>query len=369
MRRPTTALLALGAALALSGTLTGCHKAEPKAAAPAPARTVTVVRIEPQAIAGALAASGDLLARQEAAVLPEVTGYRVAAVLADVGEYVRKGQVLARLDPSLIESQVAQAQAQLAQAEAQAAQAEDQAARVKGLDDQGVLSQEQIAQRRFQARAARATAAAQAAALRDLRTRQAKLQVVAPVSGLVLDKTVRPGDLSAGGTTAWFRIASDGQIELQAQLSEDDLARVRRGQHAQVTLPSGAVVTGSVRLISPQIDPQTKLGYVRLALPVRDDIRAGGYGRAVFTDAAGKALAVPETAVRYDANGASVMVVQTNNRVKQVAVRTGMRGSGLVQLTEGPAPGARVVASAASFLLDGDLVRPVEGAVQTAAGR
>jgi HlyD family secretion protein len=73
--------------------------------------------------------------------------------------------------------------------------------------------------------------------------------------------------------------------------------------------------------------------------------------------------------VRYDANGASVMVLQTNNRVKQVAVRTGMRGSGLVQLTAGPPSGARVVASAASFLLDGDMVRPVEGAVQTAAGR
>src|SRR6202008_1579738 len=101
------ALIAFAAALALSG----CHQAEPKAA-PAPARTVTVVRIEPRAIAGALAASGDLVARQEAAVLPEVTGYRVAAVLSDVGQYVRQGQVLARLAPSLIESQVAQAQAQ-----------------------------------------------------------------------------------------------------------------------------------------------------------------------------------------------------------------------------------------------------------------
>jgi HlyD family secretion protein len=364
MKRPTTTLLAFGAALALAG----CHKPAPKAA-PAQARTVTVVRIEPRPIAGALAASGDLVARQEAAVLPEVTGYRVAAVLADVGQYVRQGQVLVRLDPSLIESQVAQQQAQLAQAEAQAAQAEDQASRVNGLDGQGVLSQEQIAQRRFQARAARASANAQAAALRDLRTRQAKLQVVAPVSGLVLDKTVRPGDLSVGGATAWFRIASEGQIELQAQLSEDDLARVRPGQHADVTLPSGAVTTGIVRLISPQIDPQTKLGFVRLTLPVREDVRAGGFARAVFTDAGGSALAVPETAVRYDANGASVMVLQANNRVKQAAVRTGLRGSGLVQLVQGPATGTRVVANAASFLLDGDLVRPVEGVVQTAVGR
>jgi len=365
MTRLTPALIGLTAL-----ALTGCHKAQDQArAAPPPARSVTVVRVEPRAISGALAASGDLAAREEAAVLPEVTGFRVAEVLADVGQTVRKGQVLVRLDPSLIESQIAQQQAQLAQAEAQAAQAEDQARRVNGLDNQGVLSQEQIAQRRFQARAARATAKAQAAALADLRTRAAKLQVTAPVSGLVLEKTVRPGDLSAAGSAPWFRLAADSQIELQAQLSEDDLARVRPGARAQVTLPSGAVVNGSVRLISPQIDPKTKLGFVRLTLPVRQDVRAGGYARAVFTDATGAALAVPETAVRYDADGASVMVVQANNRVRRVPVKTGIRGGGLVQILQGPPAGSRIVASAASFLLDGDLVRPVEGAVQTPAGR
>jgi HlyD family secretion protein len=375
MRRPTTALLAFSAALALAAlSLAGCHKAAPAKDAPAQARAVTVVRVEPRAITGALAASGDLVARQEAAVLPEVSGYRVAEVLTDVGQRVRKGQVLVRMDPTLIESQIAQAQALYAQAQAQAAQAADQAERVKGLDAQGVLSQEQIAQRRFQARAAQATAAAQAAAVKDLRTRAAKLQVTAPVSGLVLEKNVRPGELSASNDTPWFRIAADSQIELEAQLSEDDLARIRTGQRAQVTLPSGAVATAVVRLISPQIDPKTKLGFVRLTLPVRDDVRAGGYGRAVFIDATGQALAVPETAVRYDADGASVMVVQPNNRVKRLHVRTGMRGSGLVQI-EGPAAGARIVANAASFLLDGDLVKPVdgvkpvEGAVQAAATR
>ena len=365
MTRPTTAILALAAL-----TLAGCHRPDTSARAAQPqARSVTVVRVEPRPIAGALTASGDLVPQEEAAVLSEVTGFRVAEVLADVGQTVRKGQVLVRLDPTLIESQIAQAQAQLAQAEAQAAQAEDQAKRVSGLDDEGVLSQEQIAQRRFQARAARATARAQAAALQDLRTRAAKLKVEAPVGGLVLEKTVRPGDLAAAGATPWFRLARDSQIELQAQLSEDDLSRVRVGHRADVTLPSGATVRGVVRLISPQIDPQTKLGFVRLTLPVRPDVRAGGFGRAVFTDAAGVALAVPEVAVRYDGDGASMMVVQPNNRVKRVPVRTGMRGSGLVQILDGPPAGSRVVASAASFLLDGDAVRPVEGAAQTAAGK
>jgi HlyD family secretion protein len=364
MRRSTYALLPLAAALALAG----CHKPKPAAqTADAQARAVTVAAVQQRPITGALAASGDLVARQEAAVMPEVNGYRVAAVLADVGDYVHAGQVLVRLDPALIQAQLAQQEALAAQADAQAKQAEDEAARVRGLDNQGVLSQEAIEQRRLQARAARATANAQLAAVRDVRTRAAKLAVTAPVSGLVLERNVRPGDLSAGGTTPWYRLARDGQIELQAQLTEGDLARVRPGQHATVTLPSGASAVGVVRLVSPQIDPQTKLGYVRITLPVRSDIRAGGFARAVFNEATGVGLAVPETAIRYDAEGASVMVVGPDNRVKRVVVKTGPRGGGWVELLSGPPAGARVVQSAAAFLLDGDKVRPIETQVASAA--
>jgi HlyD family secretion protein len=351
MKTAPASLLAvlLGATLALGA----CKKPPPKQSEAEQVRAVRVVRVEPRPIVGALAASGDLLPREEAAVTPEVAGYRVLRVRADVGDYVKKGQVLVDLDPSLLE-------AQIAQVEAQAAQAEDQANRVKGLDDAGVISQEQIAQRRYQAQAARAQ-------LRNLLTQRRKLAVVAPVSGLVLEKNVRPGDLSAGGATPWLRLARDGEIELAANLSEVDLARVRVGQTATVTMPSGAVAQGHVRLISPQIDPQTKLGVARILLPPRSDIRAGGFGRAVFSDAAGLALAVPEAAVRYDADGAGVMTVGADNRVHRVLVTTGPRGAGLVQLLKGPPAGTRVVANSSSLLLDGDLIRPVDAAAPQVA--
>lgn len=357
----STKLLAasmLAAAVAL--VLTGCHRAErPAANRPAELRSVSVITLSPRAIAGSLIATGDLVPREEAAVTPEVSGYRVLAVAADVGDTVRRGQVLARLDPALIEAQIAQQAAMVAQAEAQAAQAVDQANRTNGLDGSGDLAQEQINQRRFQAKAAMATVQAQRAALRDLQVRRDKLAVTAPVGGVVLERSVRPGDAASAGQSAWFRLARDGQIELQAQLAEAELARIRVGQNALVTLPSGATATGRVRLISPQIDPKSKLGYVRLTLPVRTDIRAGGFGRAVFGDAADQGLAVPEGAVRYDASGASVMVLEAGDRVRRVSVKTGDRGGGWVRLTAGPASGARIVANAASLLVDGDKVRPV----------
>jgi HlyD family secretion protein len=350
MRRSHLALIPLAAALALGA----CHKPEaPKADTAAAPRAVRVVRVEPRAIGGALQASGDLTPREEAAVMPEVTGYRVSRVLVDVGDYVRQGQTLVQLDPALL-------QAQLAQAQAQAAQADDQAARVADLDGQGVIAQEQIAQRRFQAQVSRAS-------LRDLQTRMRKMAVTAPVSGLVLERTVRPGDMSAGGTTPWFRLARDGQVELSADLPDDALAKIRPGQPATVTLPSGASVQGRVRLVSPQIDPLTKLGEVRVTLPVRSDIRAGGFARAVFADVSGQVLAVPESSIRYDASGASVMVVGADNRVRRIAVQTGQRGAGMVQIVRGPAAGTVIVQNAAAFLLDGDLVKPTQAPPAAAA--
>lgn len=361
MTRTATALtLALVATFALAG----CGKKPATKETDAQrARAVRVVKVEPRQIIGSLTASGVLTPREEAAVLPEVTGYRVARVLVDAGQYVRAGQTLVQLDGALIAAQVEQQGALAAQSAIQAEQAEAQAARVKGLDGQGVLSQEQLDQRRFQARAARATANAQAAAYKDARTRAGKLAVTAPVSGLVLERNVRPGELSAGGATPWFRIAQGGEIELLAELSEEDLARVRPGQRASVVLSTGTSAEGTVRLVSPQVNAQSKLGTLRIRLPVRADIRSGGYGRALFADAVGQSLAVPETAVRYDADGASVMVVGADNRVKRVVVQTGPRGSGLVSLIKGPPAGSRVVLNAAAFLLDGDMVRPSEGPV------
>lgn len=359
-------LLLLATISALGGLAACGDKPEPESAAQQ-ARSVTVVPVAERAISGAVTASGPLVPREEAAVNPEVTGYRVAEVLVEPGAYVRRGQTLARLDGALLQAQIEQQEAALAQARAQAAQAEAQAARVEGLEGQGVLSDEQIEQRRYQAQSARAAAEAQAAGLKDLRTRQAKLNVSAPVSGLVLARNIRPGDLASGAGEPWFVIARDGLIELEAQLSEADLASVRAGQPVRVILQNEQAVQGTVRLVSPRVDPQTRLGTVWVRLPQRPDIRAGGFARAAFTGAGEDSVAVPETAIRYDGDGASVMVVGPDNKVDRVPVSTGARGGGLVELQKGPPAGSLVVESASAFLLEGDTVRPVRKGAAAAA--
>jgi HlyD family secretion protein len=349
------AVLAL--AVLAAGGLAGCEKKAAESAREQ-ARAVTVVAVEPREIQGGLVASGSLIPREDTAIFPQLNGYRVAEVLADEGTTVRAGQPLARMDDTLLRAQLEQQIALSNQQAVAAERADAEAARVKGLDTRGILAQEQIDSRRFAAASAHAQAAAQVAAVNDVKTREALMTVRAPYNGLVIERTVRPGDLSAG-STPWFRIAKDSQIELAADVSEDALDKMRAGAPVEVTLADGAKVEGRVRLISPRVDSGTKLGRVKISLPIRRDIRAGGFASASFLGFTRSTLAVPETAVRYDANGAAVMVVGDDDKVTRVAVSTGQRGGGYVELITGPPAGARVVERAGAMLVPGDVIRPV----------
>jgi len=353
-RRPGPVSLSV---LALCLGLAACAKPAPPPAQPP--RAVRLATVQARALAGGLAASGLLVSREEAAVYPEVTGYPVAKVLVEAGAQVAKGQPLALLDDTLLRAQIDQQAALVAQQQVAADQAAAQAARVDGLDNQGVLSVEQIDQRRFQARSAKAALAAQVAQLNDLKVRDARMVIRAPVGGLILERSVRPGDIAAQGSTPMFRMARDSLIELSADTPEADLADIRVGDPVQVALADGQTVQGQVRLIEPNVDATSKVAQVHVRLPVRDDLRPGGFGRAIFSGVSRQAPSVPETAIRYDADGASVMVVDGSNRVAQVPVKTGAHAGGYVELLQGPPVGARVLQAAASFVLPGDQIVPV----------
>ncbi len=323
--------------------LTGCDEEHSVTAAEVPSKSVSVVVIAARAIEGGLIASGSLMPREDTAVFSDLNGYRVAEVLVEEGVWVTGGQPLARLDDTLLRSQVEQQAALANQLEVQAQRAEAEAARVKDLDKASVFAQEQIDARRFAAKAARAQADAQAAMARDLRTREEKMTIRAPYAGLVIERNVRVGDMG-GGSSPWFRIAKDGQIELSADVSENALSRLKVGSTAKVILADGAEVDGTVRLLSPRVDANTKLGKVRIELPVTESIRAGGFARASFTGVSVATVAVPETAVLYDADGAAVMLVGADNTISREAIVTGQRGGGYVELVSGPPIGSRVVA-------------------------
>ena len=324
-------------------------------------RSVSVATVVQRPMAGSLTASGLLVPRQEIAVGSEIGGYRVAEVLADEGDMVEANAVLARLDPGLLKSQINQAAAAVRQAQAQAKQAAAEAARVDGLDGTGILSAEQIGARRSQAAGAEAAVAVARAQLGQLKTQQERLSIRAPVAGLVLERSVRRGDVASPAQTM-FRIAREGLIELDAEVPEDVLNEISVGEQADVWLPAEVEIKGKARLISPRVDPQTKLGRVRVALPLDARLRAGGYARAVFSRVAQPVPTVPEKAVQFEASGPLLVVIDADNKAQRMPVKTGSRANGFVAIEDGPPVGSRVALGGGAFLLDGDRVEPVMAA-------
>ncbi len=352
--------------------IAGCHKPLAKAAVAGPAPlTVSVTPIRTQTLRGGVTASGLLIPELEAAVSTELNGYRVAKVMVDQDAHVVDAQPLAQLDDTLLRAQIAQQQAVVDEQKVLSERSVAEAQRVAGLDNQGVLPQEQIVERRLAARSAGAGVAAAQAQLNDLLTREKMMTVRAPVGGLVLDRTVRPGDI-ASPSMVMYRIAAQDVIELNAEVSEGDLPGIHPGDQVSVTLPDNSTVTGVVRVVSPEVDAQTKLGHVRVTLPVDANLRPGGYGRATFLHSGHSVTVIPESALRFDADGASVMTLGPGDKVHRIPVRTGQHANGLVELLSGPPPGAMVLLGGGAFVLDGDTVHPVRAdpsqTSQSAAG-
>lgn len=350
-----SALILLAAGLAT--LLAGCRDSAPREQTPPP--TVSVARLTTRSLEGDFSASGRLIPREEVAVSPEVSGYRVARVLVEEDARVRQAEPLVLLDQALLAAQVAQARAQLDQQQAQLDGARMDAARVQGLDNEGVLSQEAIDQRRIAARNAQAAVAVAKAQLDDLLVRQQRMMVRAPVGGRVLQRSVRPGDTSATGTPM-FTIARGNLVELEAEVPEAALARLTIGDPAKVTIAAGQVIDGQVRLLGARVNQQTGLSSVRIALPVNDALRPGGFAEARFVKASAPVLAAPDRAVHYDADGAYMLLLDKADRVRRASVRTGRRANGMVEILSGARAGDRAVLGGAAFVLQGDKVRIAE---------
>lgn len=348
--------------------------AEETAMKPAPvvagdSQSMRVTRIELRDLADEFVASGRLVVREEAAVGSELPGYRVSAVYVDEGDWVKQGQSMAKLDDALLQAQIAQAEATLATQKANLDFKTSQLARAESLEQEGAFSKELLEQRRMETAGAKASLGTAEAQVNEMKVRQSRMTLRAPVAGMVLQRAIRPGDISGGGATPYFRIARDGLVELDAELPDSKLALIKEGSPATVMLSTGEAIQGKVRFVSPRVDANTSLGRARVALPFDKALRPGSFAEARFgSSSANGVLAVPASSIRYEAGGPSVMLVGDDNKVKQVPVKLGERSGDFVQLVDGPPAGSRVLSVGASFTLDGDVIQPVEeGTAQNVA--
>ena len=351
----TALVTSLAMALALPA-----HAQPAAASAPAkPALSVSVVSPRMASVPVLLQANGNIAAWQEAQVGAEAAGLRLATVQADVGQRVRRGQVLATLADDTVRADLAQVQAALAEAEAMLAEAAANAERASSLQDSGALSASQIQQYATAALTAKARVAAQRAAVQVAQLRLKQTQVLAPDDGTISARSATLGAVVGSGQEL-FRLIRGGRLEWRAELPSADLGRLRAGQAATLTTPSGRSVPGRVRQVAPTVDAATRNGlvYVDLRPGPDSDARPGMFARGSFAFAAAPALTLPASAVLLRDGFSVVMRLGADNRVQQTKVQVLARDADRVAL-QGLAADARVVARGAAFLSDGDTVRVV----------
>jgi RND family efflux transporter MFP subunit len=286
-------------------------------------------------------------------------GGMVTRVLVQPGDWVRAGQVLATVERSVQAEQVRSLAAQVEVQRANAKLAQAQLDRAKALVGRGFISAADIDQRTATRDQAEAQVRVAAAQLAEQQARTGRLDIRAPASGLVLTRTVEPGQIVQAGGGTLFRMAKDGEMEMQAQVAEGDLATLRAGNSATVT-PIGSTQTFAGRLwqVSPVVDPQTRQGIARIAIPYNAAIRPGGFASALLTSGSGTAPLLPESAVQSDPKGSYVYVVNAKGQVERREVTVGQVSDNGVAVTSGITGIEQIVTSAGAFLTPGQKVKP-----------
>lgn len=380
-------LLSSAVALTLLSAPVAFAETAAKPAVPSTMPAITVSAVASETLRDEVHVSGLVGPLEEVQVQPLIEGQPIETLEADIGDKVVAGQVLAKLSSTTLELQKSQFNASLASARATIAQAEaqeiearssaDEAQRVNDrttkLKAQGTSSQAAADQANAAAisATARVTVAVQslAAARAQLALAEAQLanvdlqltrtSVVAPVAGEVVERNALVGGIASAAGPAMFKLIRDGALELRADVAETDLVSLAPGQTAQMTaVGTTEALTGTVRLVEPTIDATSRLGRVRITLDRPDLMRSGMFVDATVLVVERKAIAVPVTAVGSGPDGATVMRVR-DGLVERVAVETGIRDGGLVEIKSGVVSGDLIVTKAAAFVRDGDHINPV----------
>ncbi|MEQ1495697.1 MAG: efflux RND transporter periplasmic adaptor subunit [Novosphingobium sp.] len=325
------------------------------------APTVSVITPGRITVEGVITATGTLAARRELPVGVPGEGGQVLSVLVEPGQWVREGQVLAVIDRSVQTQQASSQVAQIDVARANARLAQANLDRAQKLVGRGFISKAEIDRLTATRDSASAQVRVANAQLGVLNAQVRRLNVVAPAAGLVLERRVEPGQIVSAGSGVLFRIAKGGEMELKAQLGENDLASLRIGVSADV-IPVGTqkAFTGQVWQIAPIIDPASRQGTARIALAFAPELRPGGFASATIKSGSMVAPVLPESAILSDAQGSYVYVVGANNKVERRPVKQGRVTPQGIVVVEGLAGTEQVVMRAGGFLQPGETIKPVK---------
>lgn len=322
---------------------------------------LSVVTITPRlmTLPGHIFASGNIMAWQEASIGNQVNGLKLAEVLVDVGDVVKRDQLLAYFVTESVNAELAQSRASVEEAKALLAEAQADADRARELQSSKAMSAQQVQQYLTAEKSAFARLQLARATEATRQVQVAQTQLRAPDDGVISSRTANVGAVPATGDEL-FRLIRQSKLEWRAEVAASDLGMLKSGHPATITLSEGNSVKGKLRMISPVVDMESLNGLVYVDLPQNNELRAGMYAQGKFEVNASQALTLPASAVLLRDGFSYVFCVNSDSRIEQTKVTLGRRSGSYIEILKGIDSLTRVVKSGGGFLGDGDLVRIVE---------
>lgn len=354
LRRPRRAA-AMALLTAALGTPLQGSAAQAGAAPGTPVTPVTATIVQQQPWPDQLQAQGVIAAWQEAVVASPASGLALLALHAAVGERVRRGALLARFDDRALRAELQRAEAELARAAAAQQQADAEAARAQALHAGGSVSEQELLALQTQLALARAQQQAAAAGVRALRIRLDDTRVLAPDDGLITARAALLGQVPAAGTEL-FRLIRQHRLEWRAELSPEQLVRVRPGMAVRLQLADGQQAQGKVRQLAGALEAGTRLALVYVDLQPGSSAKAAMLAAGHFELPGRPALVLPAEALLLR-DGRALVFVLDGDSARARPVQTGRRQDGAMEVVAGLRAGERVVLQGAGFLRDGERVR------------
>ncbi len=360
------AILAVGVPIALY--FGGESDTAQEEATATPVLAVVMTRAQLTMLPRRIPATGNIAPWQEASVGTEAEGLQLTEVRVNVGDRIRRGQVLAVFKPEMVAADLAEAQASVAQAQAQLMEAEANAERARGLDASGAMSAQQVNAYVVAARTARARLDAAKAIAQRHHLRLAQTRVLAPSDGVITARTATVGAVMPGGQEL-FRLIKEGRLEWRATVAMSDMPQLMPDQVAEISVHGQPPLQGRLRMLAPSIDTQTHNGLAYVDLPANSQVRAGAFARGFFEVGEDQALTVPQQAVLLRDGFSYVMRLDPKAKVLMTKVSVGRRLEDRVEITGGLKASEPIVASGLSFLSEGDTVKVVSALVVGAPAR
>ena len=332
---------------------------------PNPALTVQITKPALSQLDNTIEANGSIQPWQEAIIGAEVNGLMLKEVLVNVGDVVKKGQVLAQFSTNTIDADIAQTTASLAEAKASYLEASNNAERARGIRETGALSRQQVDQYLSSEAVAKARVESAEANLNLQKIKRTQTTVLSPDAGVISARSATVGAVAGQGLEL-FRLVRQGRLEWRAEITSADIAQIKPNTSVKITLPDGSQTQGKVRVVSPAINQQTRNGLAYIDLPTvysASNIKAGMFARGRFYLSASQAMTLPANAIVLREGFAYLMQVSADSRIKQIKVQLGRRNADRVEvigLNNGDINMSdRFVAAGGAFLADGNLVRVV----------